>query len=66
MHKGQLVRPGDLLFRYMDDQAIRELRSRQSGVVMGQKPPQTTFSAYEPTIFLIPEGQEDHMREMIS
>ena len=66
VHKGQLVKPGDLLFRYMDDQAIRELRSRQSGVVMGQKPPQTTFSAYEPTIFLIPEGQEDHMREMIA
>ena len=66
VHKGQLVKPGDLLFRYMDDQAIRELRSRQSGVVMGQKPPQTTFSAYEPTIFLILEGQEDHMREMIA
>lgn len=66
VHKGQAVKVGDVLFRYINDQSIRELRSDRSGVVLGHRPPQTTFNAFEPSVFLIPDGQETHMRELIA
>lgn len=66
IRKGQQVKVGDILMRYMSDNALRELRSDCSGVVLAYKGRQEAFNAYEPTVFLIPDGQEERMRELIA
>ena len=66
VRKGQQVKAGDVLMRYMDDHSLRELRSDRSGVVLAHKGRQESFNAYEPTVFLIPDGQEVRMHELIA
>lgn len=66
VRKGQSVKKGDVLLRYIDNDALRELRSDRSGIVLAHKSRQESFNAYEPSVFLIPEGQDEQMRELIA
>ena len=66
IRKGQQVKAGDELMRFMSENALRELRSDQSGVVLAHKGRQESFNAYEPSVFLIPDGHDERMRELIA
>lgn len=64
--KGDSVNPGDILYRYTTDDAVRELRSTHSGVVLSHKVQQETFSALEPCAWLLPHDQVNQLKEIIA
>ena len=66
VQKGDEVKKGDVLFRYVADGAVRELRSNDSGVVLSHKVNQETFSAMEPCVYLLPHDQVNQLKDMIA
>lgn len=66
IQKGDEVRKGDVLFRYVADGSVRELRSTHTGVVLSHKVQQDAFSAMEPCVYLLPHGQVNQLKEMIA
>lgn len=64
--KGDAVNVGDILYRYTTGEAVRELRSTHSGVVLSHKVQQETFSALEPCVWLLPHDQVDQLKEIIA
>ena len=66
VQKGDAVKKGDVLFRYVADGAIRELRSNESGVVLSHKVNQEIFSAMEPCVYLLPHDQVNQLKEMVA
>ena len=66
VQKGDEVKKGDILFRYTSEDAVRELRSTHSGVVLSHKVQQESFSALEPCVYLLPHDQVNQLKEMIA
>lgn len=66
IEKGDMVKKGDLLYRYTTGEAIRELRSTHSGVVLSHKVQQESFSALEPCVYLLPHEQVNQLKEVIA
>lgn len=64
--KGSAVKKGDILFRYTTGDAVRELRSTHSGIVLSHKVQQESFSALEPCVYLLPHDQVNQLKEIIA
>ena len=66
IRKGDEVKKGDILFRYMAEGAVRELRSTCSGVVLSHKVAQESFGVLEPCVYLLPHEQVNQLKEMVA
>ena len=66
IRKGDEVKQGDILFRYITGDAVRELRSSHTGVVLSHKVVQESFTALEPCVYLLPKDQVKHLKEMVA
>lgn len=64
--KGDEVQAGDLIYRYTTDDAMREMRSTHSGVVLSHMIEQETFSAMQPNLWLLPKEQVNQLKELIA
>lgn len=64
--KGDVVKKGDLIYRYTTENAMRELRSTHEGVVLSHLVEQEPFSALQPNLWLLPHNQVNQLKELIA